>query len=255
MVTGALPFDGEDFKTLSAKVKSGRFSFPKNMSSGRPSINTAAMNLINGMLTVNPKKRFTIQYIVRHPWVNIGYSSYPIEHSEQAPTVLKDFVDVLMSVSVCQAGCMLMEELQNRIPSRRLAQDVITTDEQGNEILTDEDENNEELEANKFLSKMTIQDKPKKKIWWKRLWNTISRALIQKENGPTQNIRISFNDIIESENSASVAPIDRLLAQQGAEIKSRTRTMTCDNSKQVHPFPMKHKRTSWIPSIMRKRGH
>lgn len=34
MVTGTLPFDGQDFKTLAAKVRSGKVAYPSELSNG-----------------------------------------------------------------------------------------------------------------------------------------------------------------------------------------------------------------------------
>ena len=34
MVTGTLPFDGADFKTLSQKIRSGRVEYPRGLSRG-----------------------------------------------------------------------------------------------------------------------------------------------------------------------------------------------------------------------------
>jgi hypothetical protein len=34
MVTGTLPFDGPDFKSLAAKVRAGKVSYPSELSNG-----------------------------------------------------------------------------------------------------------------------------------------------------------------------------------------------------------------------------
>ncbi|KAG0292072.1 hypothetical protein BGZ96_004559 [Linnemannia gamsii] len=61
LLTGHLPFDDENIRQLLSKVKAGKFYMPTDISPG-------ARDLISRMLTVNPKRRITMQGVMMHPW-------------------------------------------------------------------------------------------------------------------------------------------------------------------------------------------
>ncbi|GAA5890492.1 hypothetical protein JCM5296_005062 [Sporobolomyces johnsonii] len=62
LLTGTLPFDHQDIRTLLAKVKAGRFNMP-------PWLPPDAQDLIRRMLEVDPEKRITMEEIQAHPWM------------------------------------------------------------------------------------------------------------------------------------------------------------------------------------------
>ncbi|KAG0235424.1 hypothetical protein BGX31_004238 [Mortierella sp. GBA43] len=61
LLAGHLPFDDENIRQLLNKVKAGKFHMPTDIPSG-------ARDLISRMLTVNPKRRITMQEVMMHPW-------------------------------------------------------------------------------------------------------------------------------------------------------------------------------------------
>ncbi|KAG9324056.1 hypothetical protein KVV02_004733 [Mortierella alpina] len=61
LLTGHLPFDDENIRQLLSKVKAGKFYMPMDISPG-------ARDLISRMLTVNPKRRITMQGVMMHSW-------------------------------------------------------------------------------------------------------------------------------------------------------------------------------------------
>jgi len=63
LVCGVLPFEGANLQFLRDRVLSGRIRIPFFMSS-------ECENLIRRMLTVDPKKRPTIEQIKKHKWMN-----------------------------------------------------------------------------------------------------------------------------------------------------------------------------------------
>ncbi|GAB1602325.1 serine/threonine-protein kinase SIK1-like [Argonauta hians] len=62
LVCGALPFDGDNLQTLRYRVLSGRFRIPFFMS-------TECEQLIRKMLVLDPSKRYTIQQVRNHRWI------------------------------------------------------------------------------------------------------------------------------------------------------------------------------------------
>lgn len=122
------------------------------------------------MFKTDPRKRMTLDEVIKDDWVNLGYKTYPVDYLEwnrdKTPTIKKDWARMITKAPICQAGCMLMEELEERIPSRQLVND------HGQAEVTDEDDSMDdaELEASKFVSNMTIKDKRTSNIWWRRLF-------------------------------------------------------------------------------------
>lgn len=61
-VTGRLPFGGASKAHTMELIRNARFAIPKTVS-------PALAELIRGCLTVDPTERFTIDRIMRHPWM------------------------------------------------------------------------------------------------------------------------------------------------------------------------------------------
>ncbi|KAI8906274.1 kinase-like domain-containing protein, partial [Gorgonomyces haynaldii] len=62
MATGTLPFDGNDFRTLAAKVRSGKVTYPAFLCDD-------LVQLISMMLKTNPRQRATLGQVMEHQWV------------------------------------------------------------------------------------------------------------------------------------------------------------------------------------------
>ncbi|KAG0260856.1 hypothetical protein BG011_001566 [Mortierella polycephala] len=91
LLTGHLPFDDENIRQLLGKVKAGKFYMPTDISMG-------ARDLISRMLTVNPKRRITMQGVMTHPWfrmVNPDRNTLgePAEDPERGRPLLSEELD------------------------------------------------------------------------------------------------------------------------------------------------------------------
>lgn len=69
LLCGFPPFYHENTQELYKQIKSGHFEF---IDPYWTDISQAAKDLIKGLLTVNPKKRFTPDQVLSHPWVARG---------------------------------------------------------------------------------------------------------------------------------------------------------------------------------------
>ncbi|XP_029906554.1 NUAK family SNF1-like kinase 2 [Myripristis murdjan] len=65
LVHGAMPFDGNNHKTLVQQISTGNYRKPNHPSD--------ACGLIRWMLMVNPERRATVEEIAGHWWLNWGY--------------------------------------------------------------------------------------------------------------------------------------------------------------------------------------
>ena len=85
MLTGRRPFDDDSVHKLLDKIIVGDFKFPQSQSTGlvltkqissntdidgvRFNITDEAKDLVKCILNPNPRKRFTIEKIMAHPWM------------------------------------------------------------------------------------------------------------------------------------------------------------------------------------------
>ncbi|XP_008533924.2 NUAK family SNF1-like kinase 2 isoform X1 [Equus przewalskii] len=67
LVHGAMPFDGQDHKTLVKQISNGAYREPPKPSD--------ACGLIRWLLMVNPTRRATLEDVASHWWVNWGYTT------------------------------------------------------------------------------------------------------------------------------------------------------------------------------------
>ena len=66
LVSGSLPFDGQNLKELRERVLRGKYRIPFYMS-------TDCENLLKKFLVLNPVKRACLENIMKDKWMNISY--------------------------------------------------------------------------------------------------------------------------------------------------------------------------------------
>ncbi|XP_058860582.1 MAP/microtubule affinity-regulating kinase 4-like isoform X3 [Acipenser ruthenus] len=66
LVSGSLPFDGQNLKELRERVLRGKYRVPFYMS-------TDCENILRRFLVLNPTKRCTLEQIMNDKWINAGY--------------------------------------------------------------------------------------------------------------------------------------------------------------------------------------
>lgn len=70
LLQGAFPFDAADMAGLRKKVLAGRWDRPLRAS---PEV----VAVVQGMLTVNPAKRWTLDDVLQSPWLKASFPEYP----------------------------------------------------------------------------------------------------------------------------------------------------------------------------------
>ncbi|KAF9133496.1 hypothetical protein BGX30_012268 [Mortierella sp. GBA39] len=86
LLTGHLPFDDENIRQLLSKVKAGKFYMPTDISA-------SARDLISRMLTVNPRRRITMQGVMMHPWFTlVNLERNTLGEPAQDPDVIRFMV-------------------------------------------------------------------------------------------------------------------------------------------------------------------
>ncbi|GAU88710.1 hypothetical protein RvY_01351-2 [Ramazzottius varieornatus] len=83
LVSGSLPFDGQNLKELRERVLRGKYRIPFYMS-------TDCENLLRKFLVLNPTKRSSLETIMKDRWMNIGYEDDELKPYIEPETDLSD---------------------------------------------------------------------------------------------------------------------------------------------------------------------
>ncbi|XP_075693336.1 serine/threonine-protein kinase MARK2 isoform X7 [Rhinoderma darwinii] len=108
LVSGSLPFDGQNLKELRERVLRGKYRIPFYMS-------TDCENLLKKFLILNPSKRGTLEQIMRDRWMNVGY-----EDDELKPYIepVPDYKDPKRTELMITMG-YTREEIQDSIINQK----------------------------------------------------------------------------------------------------------------------------------------
>ncbi|XP_015681750.1 serine/threonine-protein kinase MARK2 isoform X4 [Protobothrops mucrosquamatus] len=108
LVSGSLPFDGQNLKELRERVLRGKYRIPFYMS-------TDCENLLKKFLILNPSKRGTLEQIMKDRWMNVGH-----EDDELKPYVepLPDYKDPRRTELMISMG-YTREEIQESLVSQK----------------------------------------------------------------------------------------------------------------------------------------
>ncbi|XP_065104820.1 serine/threonine-protein kinase MARK2 isoform X6 [Paramisgurnus dabryanus] len=109
LVSGSLPFDGQNLKELRERVLRGKYRIPFYMS-------TDCENLLKKFLILNPTKRGSLeQQIMRDRWMNVGH-----EEDELKPFIepQPDYKDPRRTDIMLQMG-FLQEEIQDSLVNQK----------------------------------------------------------------------------------------------------------------------------------------
>uniref|UniRef100_A0A3B5AZB9 non-specific serine/threonine protein kinase n=1 Tax=Stegastes partitus TaxID=144197 RepID=A0A3B5AZB9_9TELE len=136
LVSGSLPFDGQNLKELRERVLRGKYRIPFYMS-------TDCENLLKKFLILNPSKRGSLEQIMRDRWMNVGY-----EEDELKPYIepQPDYKDPRRTDIMLQMG-LSQDEIQDSLVNQKY-NDVMATyllldyrnSEEGNERKSDKRE-------------------------------------------------------------------------------------------------------------------
>ncbi|CAD6189965.1 unnamed protein product [Caenorhabditis auriculariae] len=94
LVSGSLPFDGQNLKELRERVLRGKYRIPFYMS-------TDCENLLKKFLVLNPARRSSLDAIMKDRWMNIGYEDDELRPYLEPP---KDQIDESRIEKLIQMG-------------------------------------------------------------------------------------------------------------------------------------------------------
>lgn len=88
LLAGYPPFYDEDQKRLFKKIKEGRYHFHEDYWSNT---SKEAINMIQQMLCVDQKKRWTAEQLLQHPWIKMGDETLQAKDLTGSIAVMKKF--------------------------------------------------------------------------------------------------------------------------------------------------------------------
>ncbi|XP_060772832.1 serine/threonine-protein kinase MARK2 isoform X6 [Neoarius graeffei] len=104
LVSGSLPFDGQNLKELRERVLRGKYRIPFYMS-------TDCENLLKKFLILNPTKRGSLEQIMKDRWMNVGHEEEELKpYIEPQP----DYKDPKRTDIMLQMG-YTQEEIQDSL--------------------------------------------------------------------------------------------------------------------------------------------
>ncbi|KAF6715873.1 Serine/threonine-protein kinase MARK2 [Oryzias melastigma] len=97
LVSGSLPFDGQNLKELRERVLRGKYRIPFYMS-------TDCENLLKKFLILNPSKRGSLEQIMRDRWMNVGYEEEELKPYIEPQPDYKDprRTDIMLTMGYSQ---------------------------------------------------------------------------------------------------------------------------------------------------------
>jgi serine/threonine protein kinase len=88
LLSGGLPFDGWFIEELFLKIEKGIFEFPLNE---WKAVSSTAKDLISCLLTVDVKKRLTVDQALSHPWLTMKDEMLELRNLSKTVTYLKQY--------------------------------------------------------------------------------------------------------------------------------------------------------------------
>ncbi|XP_034159646.1 serine/threonine-protein kinase MARK2 isoform X9 [Pangasianodon hypophthalmus] len=108
LVSGSLPFDGQNLKELRERVLRGKYRIPFYMS-------TDCENLLKKFLILNPTKRGSLEQIMKDRWMNVGHEEEELKpYIEPQP----DYKDPKRTDIMLQMG-YTQEEIQDSLVNQK----------------------------------------------------------------------------------------------------------------------------------------
>nr|CDS28812.2 serine:threonine protein kinase MARK2 [Hymenolepis microstoma] len=106
LVSGALPFDGQNLRELRERVLTGKYRVPFYMS-------TDCEALLRKMLHLNPAKRHTLESVMKDKWINTGYEDCSLTPYVEPEPDLDDPVRIEIMVNMGFNRADIIRSLQS----------------------------------------------------------------------------------------------------------------------------------------------
>ncbi|CAF0810215.1 unnamed protein product, partial [Didymodactylos carnosus] len=109
LVSGSLPFDGQNLKELRERVLRGKYRIPFYMS-------TDCENLLKKFLVLNPARRASLENIMKDKWMNLSFESDELKPYEEPS---QDFTDSHRIDMITRDGNYTRDQVLESLTMRR----------------------------------------------------------------------------------------------------------------------------------------
>uniref|UniRef100_A0A3B3YTI0 non-specific serine/threonine protein kinase n=1 Tax=Poecilia mexicana TaxID=48701 RepID=A0A3B3YTI0_9TELE len=107
LVSGSLPFDGQNLKELRERVLRGKYRIPFYMS-------TDCENLLKKLLVLNPVKRGSLEQIMKDHWMNVGHEDEELKPYIEPESDFNDSSRIELMVTMGFPKEEITDSLQNQ---------------------------------------------------------------------------------------------------------------------------------------------
>ncbi|XP_057703865.1 serine/threonine-protein kinase MARK1 isoform X3 [Corythoichthys intestinalis] len=107
LVSGSLPFDGQNLKELRERVLRGKYRIPFYMS-------TDCENLLKKLLVLNPVKRGSLEQIMKDHWMNVGHEEEELKPYTEPEADFGDATRIELMVTMGFPKDEITESLQSQ---------------------------------------------------------------------------------------------------------------------------------------------
>uniref|UniRef100_A0A3P9PXP2 non-specific serine/threonine protein kinase n=1 Tax=Poecilia reticulata TaxID=8081 RepID=A0A3P9PXP2_POERE len=107
LVSGSLPFDGQNLKELRERVLRGKYRIPFYMS-------TDCENLLKKLLVLNPVKRGSLEQIMKDHWMNVGHEDEELKPYIEPESDFSDSSRIELMVTMGFPKEEITDSLQNQ---------------------------------------------------------------------------------------------------------------------------------------------
>ncbi|XP_066559988.1 MAP/microtubule affinity-regulating kinase 4 isoform X2 [Amia ocellicauda] len=107
LVSGSLPFDGQNLKELRERVLRGKYRVPFYMS-------TDCESILRRFLVLNPSKRCTLEQIMKDKWMNAGYEGEELKPHVEPPEDYSDSSRIEVMVGMGYSREEIKDALTNQ---------------------------------------------------------------------------------------------------------------------------------------------
>ncbi|CAF1369203.1 unnamed protein product [Rotaria magnacalcarata] len=109
LVSGSLPFDGQNLKELRERVLRGKYRIPFYMS-------TDCENLLKKFLVLNPTRRSALEAIMKDKWINVNFENEELRPFEEPSP---DFTDNYRIEAILRETNYPREQILDSLTSRK----------------------------------------------------------------------------------------------------------------------------------------
>ncbi|XP_066534617.1 MAP/microtubule affinity-regulating kinase 3a isoform X1 [Hoplias malabaricus] len=180
LVSGSLPFDGQNLKELRERVLRGKYRIPFYMS-------TDCENLLKRFLVLNPAKRGTLEQIMKDRWINAASEEDELKPYTEPETDISDQIRIDVMVGMGYSRDKIQESLSKMKYDEITATYLLLGRKASEEVSDSSSNSNPSLVKNRPTSEMNGQSPAHLKVQRSVSSNQKTRRYSDQVSGVTNS--------------------------------------------------------------------